>query len=186
MCAKSLSCVRLFETPWTVAHQGPLSVEFSRQEHWSGLPFPPPGDRPDPGIEPQSPASPALQADSLPLSHLGSNRYMLPRARANTRPTCSTCGGWQATPSEWWAWEVLQVCRGLWGSLFRVRELLWEGRLLPIPAPQPWPPEPVSNWTCPDSTVLWLKTIQDCGHKTSCGSELRKWWHWSLGKPESW
>ena len=76
MCAKSLSRVQLFETPWTVPRQGPLSVEFSRQEHWSGLPFPPPGDRPDPGIEPQSPASPALQADSLPLSHLGSNRYI--------------------------------------------------------------------------------------------------------------
>ena len=42
-------------TPWTVACQAPLSMEFSRQEHWSGLPFPPPGDLPDPGIEPSSP-----------------------------------------------------------------------------------------------------------------------------------
>ena len=50
-------------TPWTVAHQAPLSVGFSRQEHWSGLPFPSPGDLPDPGIEPRSPA---LQPDSLP------------------------------------------------------------------------------------------------------------------------
>jgi len=46
-------------TLWTVAHQAPLSVEFPRQEYWSGLPFPPPGDLPDPGIEPTSPASPA-------------------------------------------------------------------------------------------------------------------------------
>ena len=60
--------------PWTVARQAPLSMAFSRQEHWSGLPFPPPGDLPDPGIEPESPA---LQLDSLLLSHQGSpiNNY---------------------------------------------------------------------------------------------------------------
>ena len=50
-------------TPWTVAHQAPLSIGFSRQEYWSGLPFLSPGNLPDPGIEP---ASPALQAGSLP------------------------------------------------------------------------------------------------------------------------
>ena len=49
-----------FASPWTVAHQAPLSMEFSRQEYWSELPFSPPGDLPDPGIEPTSPASPAL------------------------------------------------------------------------------------------------------------------------------
>ena len=49
--------------PWTVAHEVPLSMGFSRQEYWSALPFPPPGNLPDPGIEPRSPA---LQADSLP------------------------------------------------------------------------------------------------------------------------
>ena len=54
---QSLSRVRLFETSWTVAHQPPLSMGFSRQEYWSGLPFPPPGDLPEPGIEPVSPAS---------------------------------------------------------------------------------------------------------------------------------
>ena len=50
------SCVLLFVTPWTVAHQARLSVRFSRQEYWSGLPCPPPGDLPDSGIEPVSPA----------------------------------------------------------------------------------------------------------------------------------
>ena len=60
---KSLSCVRLFTTLWTVAHQAPQSMEFSRQEYWSGLPFPSPGDLPNPGIEP---GSPTLQADALP------------------------------------------------------------------------------------------------------------------------
>ena len=52
----SLSRVRVFATPWTVAHQAPPSVGFSRQQYWSGLPCPPPGDLPDPGIEPRSPA----------------------------------------------------------------------------------------------------------------------------------
>ena len=59
---KSLTRVRLFATPWTIAHQAPLSMGFSRQEYWSELPFPSPGDLPDPGIKPRSPA---LQADTL-------------------------------------------------------------------------------------------------------------------------
>ena len=54
------SCVRLFATLPTVAHQGPLSMGFSRQEYWGGLPCPPPGDLPDPGIKPTSLPSPAL------------------------------------------------------------------------------------------------------------------------------
>ena len=60
---KSLSCVWLYATPWTVAYKTPLSMEFSRQEYWSGLPFPSPRDLSNPGIEP---GSPALQADALP------------------------------------------------------------------------------------------------------------------------
>ena len=64
-----------FVTPWTVSHQAPLSMKFSRQEYWSGLPFPSPGDLCKPGIKP---TSPALQADSLPLSHLGSPSVTIP------------------------------------------------------------------------------------------------------------
>ena len=70
-----LSCfsrVKLFATAWTVAYQAPLSVGFSRQEYWSGLPCPSPGDFPDPGTEPASPVAPALQADCLLLSYQGS------------------------------------------------------------------------------------------------------------------
>ena len=59
---KSLSRVQLFVTPWTVAHQAPPSMEFSRQEYWSGLPFPSPGELPNPGIEPRSPT---LRVDAL-------------------------------------------------------------------------------------------------------------------------
>ena len=54
VCGKSLSHERLFATPWTVARQAPLSMGFTRQEYWSGLPFPSPGDLPNPGIEPGS------------------------------------------------------------------------------------------------------------------------------------
>ena len=60
---KSLSHVQLFATPWTVAYQAPPSMGFSRQENWSGLPFPSPGDLSNPEIKPRSPA---LQADVLP------------------------------------------------------------------------------------------------------------------------
>ena len=58
-------------TPWTVACQAPLSMEFSRQEYWNRLTFLTPGDLPNPGVEPESPVSPALQADSLPLRQNG-------------------------------------------------------------------------------------------------------------------
>ena len=58
--AQSLSHILVFVTPWTVAHQAPLSIGFPRQEHWNGLPFPSPGDFPNPGIKLESPAAPAL------------------------------------------------------------------------------------------------------------------------------
>ena len=70
-----LSCfshVQLFATPWTVACLVLLSMGFSRQEYWSGLPHPPPENLPDPGMELAAPAAPVVQADSLPLSYLGS------------------------------------------------------------------------------------------------------------------
>ena len=59
------SCVRLFVNLWIVAHQAPLSMGFSRQEYWSGLPGPPPEDPLDPGMEPAFPVAPALQADAF-------------------------------------------------------------------------------------------------------------------------
>ena len=93
MCVRAylFSRVWLFVTPWMIAHQTPLSMGFSRQEYWSGLPFPPPGYLPDPGIEEMSPASLTLQMDSSLLSHQG-----LP----------DVCGGspniyWQLLACEW-------------------------------------------------------------------------------------
>ena len=70
-------------TPWTVAHQAPLSMGFSRQKHWNGLPFPSPGDLPNPGIEP---GSPALQADSSPSEPPGKPQWGL---------FCNNLEGWE-------------------------------------------------------------------------------------------
>ena len=77
-----LSYVQLFATLWTVARQDPLFVEFSRQEYWRGLPFLSPGDLSDLGMEPMSPA---LQVDSLPLSHWGSHGSSQPHGLYSPR-----------------------------------------------------------------------------------------------------
>ena len=71
LCAKLHSRVQLSVTLWTIAHQAPLSMQFSKQEYWSGLPSPPPGELLHPGTET---VTPALQADSLPLSPRGAPR----------------------------------------------------------------------------------------------------------------
>ena len=84
---KLLSHVQLFATPWTVAYQAPQSMEFSRQEYWSGVPFPSPRDLPDPGIEPRSPA---LQADTLPSEPPGKPSSS-PRAADLSKILLQTC-----------------------------------------------------------------------------------------------
>ena len=91
---KLLSHVRLFVTPWTVPYQAPPSMEFSRQEYWSGLPFPSPGDLPDPGIEP---GSPALQADALPSESPGKPR-VLGRFVKSVNSCLSVLGGFLISP----------------------------------------------------------------------------------------
>ena len=86
---QSFSHVRLFATPWTVARQAPLSVGFSRQEYWSGFPFPSPGDLPDPGIKPTSPVSPALAGVLFTTKPSGNISALL---RSETRsPLTSPC-----------------------------------------------------------------------------------------------
>ena len=77
--------VRLFVTPWTVACQAPLSIGFSRQQYCNGLPCPPPGNFPNPGIETMSLVAPALQADSLLLSHQGNPVFHVPGAEPPTK-----------------------------------------------------------------------------------------------------
>ena len=72
-----LSDAQLFAILWTVACQVPLCMEFPMQEHWNGLPFPSPGDLPNPGTEPETLVSPALQVGSILLCHLGSQLDLL-------------------------------------------------------------------------------------------------------------
>ena len=96
---KSLSRVQLFETPWTVAYQAPPSMEFSRQEYWSGLPFSSPGDLSDPRFEP---GSPSLQADSLPSEPPG-----------NTQPLREGCGKCSDSCKELTHWKRLWCWEGL-------------------------------------------------------------------------
>ena len=69
--------VQLFATPWTVAHQAPLSMGFTRQEYWGGLPFPTPEDLPNPQIQPESPVSPALAGGFFTTAPLGSPFHLL-------------------------------------------------------------------------------------------------------------
>jgi len=77
LCACLISHVQLFATPWTLACQLPLSMDFSRQEYWTGSPFPSPGNLPDTGIEPVSPVTHTGRQILLPLSHLGSSNFFL-------------------------------------------------------------------------------------------------------------
>ena len=122
MCAQSLSRVRLFAAPWTVAYEAPLSMGFSRQESWSGLPFPPPGDLPNPGIEPLSPVSPALQADSLPLTYQGSLKTQTVcfektrRTEPCSNPPSPLALPWHVLSSPLTALLLLGVCVLLWDT----------------------------------------------------------------------
>ena len=92
---KLLSRVRLFATLWTIAYQVPPSMGFSRQEYWSGLPFPSPGDLPDPGIER---GSPTLQADALLSEPLGTSRMDVGHEKHSPRmlPVLGKCS------VNWW------------------------------------------------------------------------------------
>ena len=80
---QQLSHVQLCATPWTIVHQDLLSMEFSRQEYWSGLPHHSPGDLPNPGIKP---GSPTLQVDSLPSVPPGKPRYFMGKVRLIAAP----------------------------------------------------------------------------------------------------
>ena len=101
------SCLILCN-PWSVAHQAPLSMGFFSQEYSTGLPFPSPGDLPDPGIEPRSPAS---QGDSLPLSHQGRPKHISP------------CMLFSLTPGDGEGQGGL-VCCGPWGC--RELDTTWQ------------------------------------------------------------
>ena len=85
MSVQLLSCVQLFATPWTITHQAPLSVGFPRQKYWSGLPCPPSGDLPDPGIESTSLASPDLADGFFTTEPLGKSGLLSAYYHQNLR-----------------------------------------------------------------------------------------------------
>ena len=127
--------------PWTVARKVPLSMGFSRQEHCSGLSCPPPGDLPHPGIEPESPVSPALQVGSLPLSHWGSLTFsrLQPDSSADTQtPT---------TPAQP-ACSVLNLCVGVSPSQSP-------------PAPCPLGPHLAAHCPLPHPTIIYPASLPD-------------------------
>ena len=100
-CSQSLSCVWLFVTPWTVAHQAPLSKGFPRQEYWSGLPFPSSGELPDPGTELTSPTLASEFFTTQPPEKPSHANYPL----YNNNTWLSQIGDTENSPS--WKNEVL-------------------------------------------------------------------------------
>ena len=96
----SLSHVQFFATPWTVAHQVPLSMGFSRHKYWSGLPFPSPGDLPDPGIESACPSSPVLQADSFTIELPGKSQHLFRQMQKRLLLTCKFQDGFTCTATS--------------------------------------------------------------------------------------
>ena len=116
LVVQSLSDVRLFVTPWTVVCQAPLSMRFSRQEYGSGLPFAVPGDLLDPGIEPMSCVSPALQVGSLPLSHWGSPWFSTELRNRQSKERVQNPGSWRWEHSHFLAYSLQ---REYWMSVFR-------------------------------------------------------------------
>ena len=142
------------ETPWTVVHQGPLSTGFFRQEYWSGLPFPPLGDFPDPGIKPASPVSPALQVDSLP-------------AETSGKPWFFQTSGYppiQCHIHLWHFWQLIILLRNLhwWDalySLFLLSQASLQHNLPYIEAALAWclAPKGPSTKSCANSYPTKLK-----------------------------
>ena len=170
---RSLSRVRLFVTPWTVAHQAPLSMGFSRQEYWSGLPFPSPGHLPDPGIEP---GCPALQRILYHLSQQGSRRLQSTGQLSRTGSKHSPAGillGFRtpAGNSQWLtkSQSGARIWRGPWpgwgvSSAWGPRDRsLWRVDVPPGRAAPAWPPS-----AGPSQTPLQVRCLRQ---------QDRKRWH---------
>ena len=145
---KLLSHVPLFATPWTVAHQAPLSMGFSRQEYWSGLPFPSPGDLPNTGIEP---GSPEMQADSLPSKPLGEVLNFFFGAHPAVRQTCLCFN------SSW-----SEQSRGFPSSLWPSCNLLSSHHLQDYLLGHPPPLGPANRVLCGGSLLSSTMSSQIC------------------------
>ena len=144
---KSLSRVRLFAAPWTIAYQDPLSMGFSRQEYWSGLPFPSPGDLPNPGIEPRSPALQADASPSKPLLQLSKPLIQF------------SIVGWSYVPSLLFTWgqTMVEVVKIMATSFKRSHACT---AALSAPALQQATADPRLHWRCLDThRQAWLSLL---------------------------
>ena len=122
---KLLSCVLLFMIPWTVANQAPPSIQLSRQQYWSGLPFPSPGDIPDPGIEPRSPP---LQADTLP-SELPRKPTATATAAKSLQSCPTLCDPIDFSPPGSTVLGILQVRTLEWVAISFSNAWMWKGKV---------------------------------------------------------
>ena len=143
------SHVQLFETLWTVAHQGPLSMGFSRQEYWSGLPCPAPGDLPDPGIEPMSLTSPVFADRVFTTNTTGEAQITCPFPNA-PGPFPSGCQSpgtrkWylylsppltavKLTFSYEWRWPTATAFVVFWDAITRGKQALLSQRMMAVGA----------------------------------------------------
>ena len=169
MCTKSLQLC-LTATPWTTAQQAPLSVEFFMQEYWSGLPCPPPGDLPNPGIKPVSPASPALAGgffttSTTCLTLCNAMDHGLPGFSVHGILQTRILGGLPFPSPTWEAYvslnlagssclRVLRPARAgyLPAVLPQLPPSLWESQG-PLPGPQSW-----ANLCVPSTPASWISS----------------------------
>ena len=142
---KLLSCVLFFATSWTLTYQAPLTMQFSRQGYWSGLPFPSPGDLPNPGIEP---VCPALQADALPSEPPGQVSEYKTRLKKLTR-----CGDLKLTCS--YKLHVSKI------PSWNYRQHFWYLFCIASPLPVDLPPQSCSKLAtaCRPSSCLALALL---------------------------
>ena len=150
-----------FVTPWTVAHQAPLSMGFPRQEYWNGLPFLSPGDLPNPGIEP---ASPARQADSLPLSHLGSHLGEVSKFDDLSHSSTLTWKiPWMEEPGRLQSMGSLRVGQDWATSLSLFTFTHWRRKWQPTPV---FLPRESQEWGSLVGCRLWGRTESDTTEAT--------------------
>ena len=174
-----LSHIWLLAILWAVAHQAPLSMGFSRQEYWSGLPCSPPGDLPNPGIKPESPASLTLQTDSLPLSHRGILSSL-------TRDWTWALGS-ESSESSWLDQQRILSCKSFeWCNWWLNVQLSFVGRVptgnIPVSLHEVGRPIFTQTYTWPAAQT----PLDDTQAHGAWDRRREKWWSSSSGAHILW